>query len=107
MQRVAEQCFRPPGSDTPIPPLTLRRSLYTRYAITPFPSISAAAVKLLSLHATTAAAERNWSGWGRIYKNALRNRLTVSTAEKLVYIKANLACEADEQESAEVALGTV
>jgi len=95
MQRTAEQCFRPPGSDAPIPSLTQRRSLYTRYAIIPFPSISAAAVKLLSLHATTAAAERNWSGWGRIYKNALRNRLSVSTAEKLVYIKANLACEAD------------
>jgi len=51
---------------------------------------------LLSLHATTAVAERNWSGWGRIYKNALCNWLSVSTA-----------CEADEQESAEVALGTV
>ena len=64
MQRVAEQCFRPPGSGALIPPLTLRRSLYTRYATTNFPFLSAAAVKLLSLHATTAAAERNWSGWG-------------------------------------------
>jgi len=34
------------------------------------PSISAAAVKLLCLHAITAAAKRNWSGWGGISKNA-------------------------------------
>jgi len=62
-------------------------------------------VKLLSLHATTAADKRNWSGWGRNYKNALRDRQTVSTAEKLVYIEASMACEADAQESAKVALG--
>jgi len=32
MQRVEEQCFRPPGSNAPIPSLTQRRSLYTRCA---------------------------------------------------------------------------
>jgi len=26
MQQMAEQCFRPPGSDAPIPSLTQRRS---------------------------------------------------------------------------------
>jgi len=93
-----------PLAATP-PSLTQRRSLFTRCAITPFPSISAAAVKQLSLHATTVA-ERNWSGWGRTYKNALR-RLTVSTAKKLVYFAANLACEAHEQEPAEMLLGMV
>ena len=108
MQRVAEACLRPTSSDDPIPPLKLRRSLYSRFAASNFLSISAAAaVKLLSLNATEAAAERNWSAWGRLYKNALCNRLSVSAAEKLVYIKANLGCGADEQESAEVALATV
>ena len=30
-----------------------------------FPLLAVAANKLLSAHATTAAAERNWSAWGR------------------------------------------
>jgi hypothetical protein len=32
-----------------------------------FPVISAAAVRLLSMHATTAAAERTWSSYGRTF----------------------------------------
>jgi len=32
--------------------------------------IAAAARKLMSMHATTAAAESNWSAWGRVYDNA-------------------------------------
>jgi len=79
MQRVVEQCFRPPGSDAPIPSLTQRRSLYTRCAITPFPSISAAAVKLLSLHATSRAQLE------RVRAHLQEFRLTISMAEKLVY----------------------
>ena len=37
---------------------------------------------------TTAAAERNWSTWGRTYINT-RNRLGLLVAEKLIYVKAN------------------
>ena len=51
--------------------------------------LSVAANKLLSAHATTGAAERNWSAWGRTYIS-LRNRLNIETAEKLVYTKANM-----------------
>ncbi len=53
-----------------------------------FPRISIAAQKLLSAHVTTAAAERNWSAWGRTY-DSLRHNLSVEKAE-LVYIKANM-----------------
>eukprot|EP00983_Pelagomonas_calceolata_P037102 1136191-Pelagomonas_calceolata.AAC.3 len=48
-----------------------------------------AANKLLSAHTTTAAAERNWSAWGDTY-TSLCNRLNVETADKLVYVKANM-----------------
>ncbi|KAL6749723.1 hypothetical protein V8C86DRAFT_3111326 [Haematococcus lacustris] len=35
------------------------------------------------------SAERNWSSWGNTY-NAGRSQLNVATAEKMVYIKANI-----------------
>jgi len=57
-----------------------------------FPLLATAAQKLLSAHVTTAAAERNWSAWGRTY-TALRNSLSIQTAEKLVYVKANMPPE--------------
>ena len=57
-----------------------------------FPLLATAAQKLLSAHVTTAAAERNWSAWGRTY-TALCNTLSIQTAEKLVYVKANMPSE--------------
>jgi hypothetical protein len=45
-------------------------------------------VKLLAIHVTSGAAERNWSKWGQVYSNARRNRLGVDKAEKLVAIMA-------------------
>jgi len=86
-----------------------QRRYSTPLAATPpsHPSPSGVPSTCAPFHSISAAAEHNWSGWGRIYKNALRNWLSVSTAERLVYIKANLACDSDEQESAKVALGIV
>jgi len=57
-----------------------------------FPHLAVAANKLLSAHATSCAAERNWSAWGRIY-TSLRNSLGIETAEKLVFVKANMPKE--------------
>ncbi len=54
-----------------------------------FPKLAFAANKLLSAHTTTAAAERNWSAWGRTY-DSLRASLSLDTAEKLIYVKANM-----------------
>ncbi len=51
--------------------------------------LAVAANKLLSAHATSCAAERNWSAWGRIF-TSLRNKLDLETAEKLVYVKASM-----------------
>jgi hypothetical protein len=53
-----------------------------------FPLVSKAAARLLSLHVTSCAAERNWSVWGRLYSK-LRARLSLQVAEKLVFIAQN------------------
>ena len=40
------------------------------------------------MHATTAAAERTWSSYGRTFTHK-RSGLKLTTAQKLVYIKGN------------------
>ncbi|KAJ9527201.1 hypothetical protein QJQ45_025452 [Haematococcus lacustris] len=69
--------------------ITVHRGLWTFQGAGYFPHLRQAAVRLLSMHVTTAAAERNWSSWGNTY-NAGRSQLNVATAEKMVYIKANI-----------------
>jgi len=44
--------------------------------------------KLLSAQATSRAAKRNWSAWGRINTSS-RNSLSIET-EELVLLKANM-----------------
>lgn len=41
------------------------------------PNVSKAAMKLMSMHASTAAAERNWHMFSGLYRNALRANLKV------------------------------
>lgn len=53
-----------------------------------FPVIARLAVPLLGAHATSCASERNWSLWGNIFVKA-RNRLSITRAEKLVFIRGN------------------
>jgi hypothetical protein len=65
------------------------RNFWVSLAAKQFPMLSVAARQLLTLHVTTAAAERNWSAWGRLY-TALRNQLGLEKAEKMVFIKANM-----------------
>ncbi|KAJ9525779.1 hypothetical protein QJQ45_003396 [Haematococcus lacustris] len=69
--------------------ISVRRGLWTFQGARHFPILRQAAIRLLSMHVTTAAAERNWSSWGNTY-NAGRSQLNVATAEKMVYIKANI-----------------
>ena len=68
---------------------TLVHNFWLCKAAKQIPLLSVAANKLLSAHATSAAAERNWSAWGHIY-TPLRNSLSIETAEKMVDIKANM-----------------
>jgi len=57
-----------------------------------FPLLAHAANKLLSAHITTALAGRYWLAWDRIFP-VLRNRLSIDTAQKLIYTKANMPKE--------------
>lgn len=65
-----------------------------------YPFLAAGAARLLSIHATTCAAERNWSVWGQVYIST-RNALGIKSAEKMIFIKAN-ATQGDEEEQAGV-----
>jgi hypothetical protein len=82
----------------------MRRGWWARYASAQFPHTARAAVKLLAAHVTTAAAERNWSLWGRIYQ-AARSSLAIKTAEKVAFIAG--ACQQPDRGSREVALDFV
>ena len=65
-----------------------RRALWNNLAVK-FPYVTKAARRLLSLHTTSCASERNWSAWGRIFNDKLRNGLDVERAMKIIFIKAN------------------
>ncbi|KAL1914699.1 uncharacterized protein VTP21DRAFT_8110 [Calcarisporiella thermophila] len=53
------------------------------------PRLANLAITVLSMPASAAASERNWSNFGFIH-NGIRNRLNDSKAFKLVYIYSNL-----------------
>lgn len=53
-----------------------------------YPCLAKAANTLLSAHATSAAAERNFSAWGRQHQPG-RASLGLTRAQKLVYIQHN------------------
>ncbi len=57
-----------------------------------YPLVAVAARKLLAMHVTIAAAERNWSEWGRMY-TPIRNALSIYRAKKMVTINAQLGGE--------------
>ena len=54
-----------------------------------WPLIAKAAARLLSVHVTSAAAERNWSAWGLVYQ-PLRNALGIETATKLIFCRGQM-----------------
>ena len=77
-----------------------RRALWDHLA-DGFPYVTKAARRLLSLHATSCAAERNWSAWGRIYNDKLRNGLSVERAKKIIFINANYNLDARQSSAGE------
>ncbi|GFH11070.1 dimer_Tnp_hAT domain-containing protein, partial [Haematococcus lacustris] len=88
---------QPPGrAIIPIASINARKTFWSVTAANDFPVLAKAAVKLLSVHVSTAAAERNWSMWSLTYSNALRSRLGVETAKRDIYLKANVE-EMDEK----------
>ncbi|KAJ9531271.1 hypothetical protein QJQ45_006712 [Haematococcus lacustris] len=84
---------------TPIASIEARRAFWKLQAAPQFPILAKAAQRLLSAHASTAAAERNWSVWGHTYHNALRNNLSVEAAKREVYLKANVPTTDSDDEA--------
>ncbi|KAG1662088.1 hypothetical protein FOA52_006895 [Chlamydomonas sp. UWO 241] len=68
-----------------ITPASSRRGLWTKNG---FPLLALCADRLLSMHATSAASERNWSVWGHIFTK-YRSRLGLIKGEMLVFIRGN------------------
>jgi hypothetical protein len=54
-----------------------------------YPILSDVAIRILSIPATSAASERNWSTFGFIHSK-LRNKLHEKRVEKIVYMFWNL-----------------
>ena len=82
------------GQPKPDVPMQRRRALWLRCKDM-YPLFSGVAFRLLSLHPSSCAAERNWSAWGRTY-TSLRNRLSKEKAEQMIFFKANLPKTAEE-----------
>jgi hypothetical protein len=79
----------------------MRRNWWRMLMADHYPICTAATIRLLSLHATSAAAERNWSVWGRVYAKS-RSSLKVATAERVIFISKN-AVRASQQPGGEAA----
>lgn len=73
--------------------MVARRTFWAEKAQPHVPILSAAAIRLLSLHVTTAAAERNWSAWGNTFTSA-RAALGLDRAQKMIFIKENMESDA-------------
>jgi len=64
-----------------------------------FPALADVAVRLLCMHSTACASERNWSAWGLLYTKH-RSRLALERARKLIYIRCNSKeCSQDDLEA--------
>ena len=62
--------------------------------------MASVARRVLSLHATSCAPERNWSLLGQLYRKN-RSRLAIARAEKLVFISSAAKVARQECKSAE------
>jgi hypothetical protein len=49
----------------------IRKGFWKRFGYTKYPLLSEVALRVMSVHPTSAATERNWSWWGRVYTSAL------------------------------------
>ena len=62
-----------------------------------FPILGKLMVRLVGMHCTSAASERNWSVFGQLYR-AAGNKTVLQRAQKLVTLKAILNKELKEED---------
>jgi hypothetical protein len=65
-----------------------RVTWWMSFAADAYPLLAKAAGKLLGMHVTTCAPEKNWSQWGVVYTKS-RNCLQITSGEKIVFIRGN------------------
>jgi hypothetical protein len=78
---------RPAGYRIKVPEVALRRSFVVKMADWGFPSLAKAGARLLSMHATSAAAERANSAYGSTYTSD-RVSLKRETADSIVRVRS-------------------
>jgi hypothetical protein len=66
----------------------MRLDIWKRCGTKGFASLAKVVQRLSACHATSCAAERNWSLWGSVY-SASRNALGIERSKKLITICAN------------------
>jgi hypothetical protein len=71
------------------------------------PELQAVAVRLLSAHATSAATERTWSLWGRMYCSAACSSLGVQRAKALIAICAAEKAKCDPTQEFKITLSVL
>jgi hypothetical protein len=77
-----------------------RKDLWTSALASTFPELSIVAAKLMSMHVTSCASERNLSKFGRLY-DKLRGKLRIETANKMVFVSQNRhasVCEGTDED---------
>jgi len=86
-------------------PHTINRVNFWRYWASKhcFRVLSRVAARLLCMHPTACACERNWSAWGQLYTK-LRSKIAVERARKLRYIHSNGKESGKEREDMDLRL---
>lgn len=88
-----------------VPSSRERIALWTKFG-SEVPELRNVALRLLSAHATSASAERNWSLWGRIY-SAARSSLGMERAKALIAICAAEGTKLSGEETFQMTLDVV
>ena len=65
--------------------------------------MSCVAAKLLCMHPTACACERNWSAWDQLYTK-LRSKMAVMRTRKLIYVHSNGKESGKEREDMDLCL---
>jgi hypothetical protein len=76
----------PAGTKRPrqqVASIKMRKGVWSRYGAEVYPDLAPVALRLLSMHPTSASTERNWALWGRVYTST-RNALGLERAKKLI-----------------------
>jgi len=70
--------------------------LWMHHLHSKYPMLARCAHPLLTLHATSASSERNWSTWTNVF-TAKRNRLSLDNGESLVFVRQNMKVNTSEK----------